>query len=107
VPPTITLDDQVTFVTDPVDPCAGTDFTVTWQEKNVGDEASDDYQDIFDMDDQGTGDSQQLSCRGLQLGQAASRSLTFNLPAGDYTMSVVINGRGPLFLGNVIINDCD
>jgi hypothetical protein len=80
---------------------------VTWQEKNVGDEESANYQDIFDMDDQGTGDSQQLSCGGLQPGQAPSRSLTFNLPAGDYTMSVVINGQGPISLGNVIINDCD
>jgi hypothetical protein len=107
VPPVITLDNQVTFITDPVDPCSGTDFTVTWQEKNAGDEASDDYQDIFDMDDQGTGDSQQLACGGLQPDQAASRSLTFNLPAGDYKMSVVINGQGPISLGNVIINDCD
>jgi hypothetical protein len=79
---------------------------VTWQEKNAGDEASGDYQDIFDMDDQGAGDSQQLSCGGLQPGQAASRSLTFKLPAGDYTMSVVINGQAPISLGNVI-NDCD
>jgi hypothetical protein len=103
----ITLDTQVTFVTDPVNPCSGTDFTVSWQEKNVGDEASDDYQDIFDMDDQGTGDSQQLSCGGLASGATALRTLTFNLPAGDYQMSLVINAQGPVPLGNVIINDCD
>lgn len=103
----IALDDQVTFVTDPVNPCAGADFTVTWQEKNVGDEASPDYQDIFDMDDQGTGDSQSLSCEALEPGQSAARSLTFNLPAGNYTMSVVMNGQGPFFLGNVIINNCE
>jgi hypothetical protein len=102
----IKLDDQVTFVTDPVSPCSGTDFTVSWQEKNAGDEASDDYQDIFDMDDQGTGDSQQLSCGGLAPGATALRTLTFNLPAGDYQMSLVINGVGPVVLGNVIIDDC-
>lgn len=103
----ITLDDQVTFVTDPVNPCSGTDFTVTWQEKNVGDEASSDYQDIFDMDDQVTGDSQDLSCGGLEPGEATLRSLTFNLSAGDYKMNLVINGQGPLLLGNVIIVDCE
>lgn len=103
----IDLDTQVTFVTDPVDPCAGVDFTVSWQEVNVGDEPSEDYQDIFDMDDQGTGDSQSLDCVGLQPGESALRTLTFNLPAGDYQMNVVINGRGPLFLGNVIVNDCE
>jgi hypothetical protein len=54
-----------------------------------------------------TGDSQQLSCGGLQPSQTALRSLTFNLPAGDYQMSLVINGQGPISLGNVIINDCD
>ena len=74
----ITLDDQVTFVTDPVSPYSGTNFTVTWQEKNVGDEASSDYHDIFDMDDQRSGDSQELSCGGMEPGEAALRSLTFN-----------------------------
>jgi hypothetical protein len=39
-------------------------------------------------------------------GEAALRSLTFTLPAGDYVMTLVINGTGPLTLGNVIINDC-
>jgi hypothetical protein len=107
VPAIITLDDQVTFVTDPVNPCSGTDFTVSWQEKNVGDEPSADYQDTFDMDDQGTGDSQPLSCGGLEPGETALRSLTFNLPAGDYNMNLVINGRGLLSLGNVIISDCE
>lgn len=102
----ITLDDQVTFVTDPVSPCSGADFTVTWQEKNTGDESSLDYQDIFDMDDQVNGDSQQLGCGALGPGETAQRSLTFNLPAGNYDMNVVINGQGPMFLGNVIIADC-
>jgi CARDB len=104
MPAFIDLDTQVTFVTDPVNPCAGADFTLSWQEKNVGDEASDDYQDVVDVDDQGTGDSQSLDCGGLQPGESAQRSLTFNLPAGDYDINVVINGRGPLFLGNVIID---
>jgi hypothetical protein len=107
MPAEISLDDQVTFVTDPINPCAGADFTVTWQEKNIGDEASTDYQDIFDLDDQGTGDSQSLSCGALEPGQSTARSLTFNLPAGNYTMSVVMNGQGPVLLGNVIISDCE
>lgn len=106
MPALIELDTQVTFVTDPVTPCAGTDFTVSWQEKNVGDEASADYQDIFDLDDQGTGDSQDLTCSALQPDESALRTLTFNLPAGDYDMTVVIDARGPMFLGNVRIEDC-
>lgn len=105
MPAVIDLDTQVTFVTDPVNPCAGTDFTVSWQEKNVGDEPSEDYQDVFDMDDQGTGDSQSLDCAGLQPDESALRTLTFNRPAGNYDMNVVINGRGPLLLGNVIVDE--
>jgi hypothetical protein len=107
MPPVITLDDQVTFITDPVHPCSGTDFTVSWQERNVGDEASFDYQDIFDIDDQGNGASQELSCGGLAPDETALRSLTFNLPAGNYNMNLVINGQGPVFLGNVVISDCE
>jgi hypothetical protein len=102
----IVFDQQVTFVTDPVNPCAGGDFTVFWQEKNVGVDTSTDYQDIFDLDDRGSGDSQSLSCDPLLPGQSAMRSLTFNLPAGDYRMSLVINGSGPLDLGNVIVGEC-
>jgi hypothetical protein len=102
----IVLDDQVTFVTDPVSPCAGEEFTVSWQEKNIGDEDSTEYQDIFDLDDQGSGDSQDLQCDPLPVGESAMRSLTFTLPAGDYVMTLVINGQAPLTLGNVIINEC-
>ncbi|MFD4715204.1 hypothetical protein ACFWN5_36830 [Streptomyces sp. NPDC058430] len=106
MPAIITLDDQVTFVTDPANPCSGTDFQVSWQEKNVGDEPSADYQDIFDLNDQGTGDSRSVPCSPLDPGASVLRSATFNLPAGNYTMQVVINGQGPVFLGNVIIADC-
>jgi hypothetical protein len=105
MPANVVLDNQVTFVTDPVTPSAGTDFIVSWQEKNIGDAASGDYQDIFDIDDQGSGESQSLSCSSLDAGQSALRSLTFKLAAGNYVMSVVINGQGPLVLGNVIIDD--
>ena len=105
MPGYVTLDTQVTFVTDPVSPCAGADFTVSWQEVNAGDEASGAYQDIFDIDDQGTGDSQDLHCESLEPGESALRTLTFNLPAGNYSMNVYINGQGA-YLGNVIINDC-
>lgn len=106
MPALIVLDDQVTFVTDPVTPCAGEDFTVTWQERNVGDEDSADYQDIFDLDDQGSGDSQTLDCDPVAAGDSVTRSLTFNLPAGDYVMTLVINAQPPLTLGNVRIDDC-
>lgn len=107
MPASIVFDDQVTFVTDPIDPCAGEDFTVSWQEKNVGDEPSGEYQDTFDLDDQGTGDSQALVCDSLDPNQSVERSLTFNLPAGDYIMTLVINAGVPLTLGNVIIDECD
>lgn len=106
MPAIIVFDDQVTFVTDPVSPCAGEDFTVSWQERNIGDEDSADYQDIFDLDDQGTGDSQALDCDPVAAGESVERSMTFNLPAGDYLMTLVINAQPPLTLGNVIINDC-
>jgi hypothetical protein len=106
MPADIVLADQVTFLTDPVSPCAGEEFTVTWQEQNIGDEDSAEYQDIFDLDDHGTGDSKELQCDPLPAGEVAERSLTFTLPAGDYVMTLVINGRGPLTLGNVIINEC-
>jgi len=102
----VVLDDQVSFLTDPVSPCAGQDFVVSWQERNVGDEPSGEYQDTFDLDDQGTGSSDALTCDSLDPGQSVTRSLTFNLPAGDYTMTLVINAGVPLTLGNVIINEC-
>jgi hypothetical protein len=104
---TIVLDNQVTFVTEPVSPCAGQDFTVTWQEVNIGDTDSDEYQDIFDFDDAGTGDSQDLRCDPLAAGQAVQRSLSFNLPKGDYVMTVVIDAGAPQTLGNVIVDECD
>ncbi|WP_406232048.1 hypothetical protein [Nocardia sp. NBC_01009] len=102
----IVLDDQVTFLTDPVSPCAGEEFTVSWQEKNIGDEDSVQYQDIFDLDDQGSGDSKELRCEPLAVGESAKRSLTFTLLAGNYVMTLVINGQAPLTLGNVIIDEC-
>lgn len=102
MPAQIGLDSQTTFVTDPVSPAPGSDFTVTWQEVNVGDEASDAYQDTFAMDDAGTGDNQTLECDSLEPGQSVARTLTFNLPEGDYAMNLVINGQN-FFLGNVRI----
>jgi hypothetical protein len=106
MPATIVFDDQVTFVTDPVSPCAGEDFIVSWQEKNIGDQDSGEYQDIFDLDDQGSGDSKELSCDPLATGQSTMRSLTFNLPIGNYVMSLVINGEGTITLGNIRIQEC-
>ncbi len=107
MPANIVLDDQVTFVTDPVSPCAGEDFTVSWQEKNVGDEASGEYQDTFDLNDQGSGSSKALINDPLESGESATRSLTFNLPAGNYVMTLIINAGVPLTLGNVIIDKCE
>ena len=104
MPAKIVLDEQVTFVTDPVSPSAGEDFTVSWQERNIGDEDSTEYQDIFDLDDQGSGDSKELRCDPLPVGESAMRSLTFTLPAGNYIMTLVIKGQAPVTLGNVIIN---
>jgi CARDB len=95
----IDLDTQTTFLTDPVNPCAGQDFTVSWQEVNSGDDTSANYQDIFDLDDQGTGDSKSLDCDPVAAGQSVQRSLTFNLPSGTYQMSLVIDGTGPVNLG--------
>lgn len=106
MPATIVLDDQVTFVTDPRNPCAGKDFIVSWQETNVGDEASEEYRDTFDFDNQGSGDSQTLVCDPLDPNQSVARSMTFNLLAGDYIMTLVINNGVPLTLGNVIIDEC-
>ena len=63
-------------------------------------------QDIFDLDDGGSGDSKELQCTPLRAGASVMRSLTFTLPAGNYIMSLVINGQGPLTLGNVIIEEC-
>ena len=106
MPAKIVLDDQVSFLTDPVSPCAGEEFTVSWDEKNIGDEDSDKYQDIFDMNDRGTGASQTLDCDPLPAGESTTRSLPFTLPAGNYTMTLIIKNQAPLTLGNVIIDDC-
>jgi hypothetical protein len=66
-----------------------------------------EYQDTFDLDDQGKGSSQALINDPLESGQSAARSLTFNLPAGNYVMTLVINAGVPLTLGNVIIDECE
>ena len=106
MPAMIVFDEQVSFLTDPVNPCAGQDFTVSWHEKNIGDEDSSEYKDSFDMDDQGTGDTQTLECDALPAGESTTRSVTFNLTAGDYRMTLVIKNQAPLTLGNVIVRDC-
>lgn len=106
MPAVVILDDQVTFVTDPVNPCADEEFSVSWQEINIGDEDSAEYQDIFDLDDEGSGDSKELQCDPLLAGESKLRSLSFSLPAGNYVMTLVINGQDPITLGNVIIDEC-
>jgi hypothetical protein len=106
MPAKIVLDDQVSFLTDPVSPCAGEEFTVSWDEKNIGDEDSDEYHDIFDMNDRGNGQSQTLDCDPLPAGESTTRSVAFTLPAGNYTMTLIIKNGAPLTLGNVIIDEC-
>ena len=107
MPALVVFDDQTTFVTDPVSPCAGRAFTVSWQERNIGDEDSSAYNDIFDMDDGEHGDSQTLECDPVPAGASVTRSLSFELPAGDYVMTLVMSGIPPRRLGNVIIRDCN
>jgi hypothetical protein len=106
MPAKIVFDDQVSFLTDPVSPCAGEEFTVSWDERNIGDEDSGKYQDIFDMNDRGRGDSQTLECDPLPAGESTTRSVTFTLEAGNYTMTLIIKNQAPLTLGNVIVDDC-
>lgn len=106
MPAIIVLDEQITFITDPVNPCAGEEFTVSWNERNLGDEDSGEYEDIFDLDNDGTGDSKTLQCEALVAGMSSTRSLNFSLPSGNYRMSLVINGQGPFNLGNVIVVEC-
>ena len=105
MPATIVFNEQTTYVSAPINPIAGQDFTVYWQEKDIGDENSGQYQDIFDLDDNGQGDSQTVDCDSLAAGAAATRTAKFNLPAGNYTMTLVSNGGAPGPLGNVIIDD--
>ena len=59
---------------------------------------------IWTIKDRAT--AKELRCDPLPVGEAAMRSLTFTLPAGDYVMTLVINGQAPLTLGNVIIKEC-
>ena len=106
MPATIILDDQVTFVTDPVNPCAGENFTVSWQEKEHRRLRLERIPGHVDLDDQGSGEDQALQCDPLPAGESALRSLTFNLAAGNYVMTLVINAQPPLDLGNVIIEEC-
>jgi len=37
---TIVLDEQGTFVADPMNPYAAIEFTISWQERNIGDTPS-------------------------------------------------------------------
>jgi hypothetical protein len=102
MPANIILDTQVTFVTDPVSPTPGQDFSVSWQEKNIGDEDANGYQVIFDMSDSGSGDTKTATF-DLAAGDSQYRTISgWNLPAGNYYMSLVINAQN-FNLGNVII----
>lgn len=106
MPAIIVFDEQTTFLTDPVSPCSNQPFTVSWQEKNIGDQDSDEYEDIFAFDDQGLGDRVTVQCDALPAGGSAIRSATFTLSSGNYFMTLIIDGKAPLDLGNVIISEC-
>lgn len=106
MPAIIVLDDQTTFITDPVNPCAGEEFIVSWGERNVGDEDSSEYQDIFDLDDEGTGDSKALQCKSLAAGASSTQSLSFILSSGNFRMTLILDRQDQLDFENIIIDDC-
>jgi hypothetical protein len=103
MPAQIVLDTQVTFVTDPINPCAGTDFVVSWQEINVGDEASGDYTQTINFNDLSNDHNFDVDCYSLEPGESVLREFTINVPdAANYNLNVSLHG----YLGNVIIEDC-
>jgi len=103
----ITIAPGVSWVTDPVSPCAGQPFSVKWTEINNGDEASQPYQDAFQMNNTSETQTQNLDISDpLQPGATAERTLSFTLSqAGSYNMNIEINGRSA-YLGDVIVADC-
>jgi hypothetical protein len=103
----ITIAPGVTWVTDPASPCAGQPFSVKWTEINNGDEASQPYQDAFQMNCMAETQTQTLDVGDpLQPGATAERTLSFTLGHADtYNMNIEINGRSA-YLGDVIVADC-
>ncbi len=103
----ITIAPGVTWVTDPVNPCAGQQFSVKWTEINNGDEASQPYHDAFQLNSMSETQTQTLDVGDpLQPGTTAERTLSFTLGSADtYNMNIEINGRSA-YLGDVIVADC-
>jgi hypothetical protein len=102
----ITIAPGVTWVTDPVNPCAGQQFSVKWTEINHGDEVSQPYQDAFQMNSMSETQTQTLDVSDpLQPGATVERTLSFTLTQADtYNMNIQINGRSA-YLGDVIVTD--
>jgi hypothetical protein len=103
----ITIAPGVTWVTDPVNPCAGQPFSVKWTEINLGDEPSQAYHDAFQMNCASETQTQNLDVSDpLGPGATADRTLSFTLGHADtYNMNIEINGK-TAYLGDVIVNDC-
>jgi hypothetical protein len=102
----ITIAPGVSWVTDPANPSAGQQFSVKWTEINNGDQASQPYQDAFQMNSMSETQTQTLDVSDpLQPGATAERTLSFTLAHPDtYNMNIEINGRSA-YLGDVIVAD--
>jgi hypothetical protein len=102
----IVLDTQVTFVTDPVEPCADQQFSVSWQEINAGTGPSGPYSETFQMNASGQDWNQSDNYdEPVQPGESVTRTMWFTLPANTYNMNLEIDGTAG-YLGNVIVKDC-
>ena len=102
----IVLDTQVTYVTDPVEPCGDQQFSVSWQEVNAGTGPSGPYTDTFQMNASGQNwDQSETYEDSLQPGESVTRTMWFTLPADTYNMNLDIDGTAG-YLGNVIVKDC-
>lgn len=103
MPAQLVLDTQVTFVTDPMHPIVNDYFTASFQEINVGDEPTGDYQHTFSMNDMSGTYDLTIDCGSLEPGESALRTATecWVPNSGSFNMNVTVHG----FLGNVIVED--
>jgi hypothetical protein len=103
MPAQLVLDTQVTFVTDPMHPIVNDYFTASFQEINVGDEPTGDYQHTFSMNDMSGTYDFTIDCGSLEPGESALRTATecWVPNSGSFNMNVTVHG----FLGNVIVED--
>jgi len=97
---------ESTYVTDPVTPCGGQPFTVTWHEINVGTDPSDPYTDVFQMNIASGNIDTSVDNDALDPNQPVERSATVTVAPGTYLMNLFIAGDSGEFLGNIIVEDC-